>query len=104
MTHLMKCWNMISISSLAESKMELEGRIKGLEEEKSTLVSEISTLREKLENLRLRRTAKSLEQDVSRLRAEKTGLEEEVAQNILQEQQTSLIEPNNNPAQSATAS
>ncbi|MBI4257944.1 MAG: hypothetical protein HY619_03220 [Thaumarchaeota archaeon] len=72
--------------------------------EKSTLLSEITNLREKLENLRLSRTARSLELDVSRLRAEKLGLEEEVAQNMLQDQQASVKEPENNPAPSIIAS
>lgn len=65
--------------SFVERKVQLEARIKGLEEERGTLLSVIPILKEKLTSLRLEGSAKSLESEVSSLQSEKSILEDEIA-------------------------
>ena len=63
----------------ANRKTELEARISKLESHRAALVSEIPVLREKLETLKLERTANVLEGEVASLQSEKNALEQEIA-------------------------
>jgi len=76
---------MTAIQSFADRKKDLHERIKGLEAEKTNLVSEVAVLRERLETT-LQHRAKTLESEVFSLRAEKSSLEEEVSGGPLLEQ------------------
>ncbi len=70
---------MSTVTELLDRKTELEGRIRGLEEERASLMNDIATLKERLTTLELERHASSLAGEVEALRTEKAVLEEKVA-------------------------
>jgi len=63
----------------ADHKTELEAKIRSLESEKSFLISDIATLKEKVSELELEKQANSLQGEVDALRTEKAVLEEKAA-------------------------
>jgi chromosome segregation ATPase len=67
------------ITEYADHRAELEERIRSLESEQTTLLTEISSLKERLATLELERHAASLSTEVEALRTEKAVLEEKVA-------------------------
>jgi predicted nucleic acid-binding Zn-ribbon protein len=67
------------ITEYADHRAELEGRIRSLESEQSGLLTEISSLKEKLTTLELERHATSLSNEVEALRTEKAVLEEKIS-------------------------
>lgn len=67
------------ITQYADRKTELGERIRVLEEERSSLMSDIVSLKEKLTVLDLERHSASLNNEVEALRTEKTVLEEKIA-------------------------
>jgi chromosome segregation ATPase len=67
------------ITEYADHRAELEERIRSLESEQTTLLTEISSPKEKLMTLELERHAASLSTEVEALRTEKAVLEEKVA-------------------------
>ncbi len=67
------------ITEYADHRAELEERIRSLESEQTTLLTEIAALKEKLATLELERHANSLSNEVEALRTEKAVLEEKVA-------------------------
>lgn len=66
------------ITQYADRKTELGERIRLLEEERSSLMSDIVSLKEKLTVLDLERHSASLGNEVEALRTEKTVLEEKI--------------------------
>jgi predicted nucleic acid-binding Zn-ribbon protein len=70
---------MEAITEYADRRTELEERIRSLESEQSTLLTEITGLKEKLTTLELERHATSLANEVEALRTEKAVLEEKIA-------------------------
>ncbi|MGB9622311.1 MAG: hypothetical protein ACPL07_00560 [Candidatus Bathyarchaeia archaeon] len=74
---------------MTDRKKELEARIQALEAEKATLLEEIPHLREKLTVLKLERHAQALGNEVSSLKAERSNLEQEIA-NYTNPQQASF--------------
>jgi len=69
----------VVITEYADHRAELEQRIRLLESEQTTLLSEITCLKEKLTTLELERHAHSLSNEVEALRTEKTVLEEKIS-------------------------
>jgi chromosome segregation ATPase len=69
---------MSTVTELLDRKTELEGRIRGLEEERKSLINDIVTLKERVTTLELERHANSLASEVEALRTEKAVLEEKV--------------------------
>jgi predicted nucleic acid-binding Zn-ribbon protein len=67
------------ITEYADHKAELEERIHSLESEQSTLLHEISSLKEKLATLELERHASSLSNEIEALKTEKAVLEEKIS-------------------------
>ncbi len=67
---------MATVVEYSTRKAELEEKIRGLENEKATLVAEISALKEKISMLELERIARALESEVQTLRNEKELLEQ----------------------------
>jgi len=67
------------ITEYADNRAELEGRIRSLESEQTTLLTEIGSLKERLATLELERHATSLSNEVEALRTEKAVLEEKIA-------------------------
>jgi chromosome segregation ATPase len=67
------------ITEYVDHRTELEERIRSLESEQSTLLTEISSLKEKLTTLELERHATSLSNEVEALRTEKAVLEEKIS-------------------------
>jgi predicted nucleic acid-binding Zn-ribbon protein len=67
------------ITEYVDHRAELEERIRSLESEQSTLLTEISSLKEKLTTLELERHAASLSNEVEALRTEKAVLEEKIS-------------------------
>jgi hypothetical protein len=67
------------ITEYADHRAELEGRIRSLESEQTTLLTEISRLKERLSTLELERHATSLSNEVEALKTEKAVLEEKIA-------------------------
>ena len=63
----------------ADRKTELEAKIRSLESERSFLVSDITTLKERVAELELEKQANSLQGEVDALRTEKAVLEEKAA-------------------------
>ena len=66
------------VTELFDQKTELEGRIRGLEEERGSLISDVATLKERLATLELERDVNMLAGEVEALRTEKAVLEEKV--------------------------
>jgi len=67
------------ITEFADHRAELEERIRSLESEQTTLLTEIASLKEKLTTLEMERHATSLSNEVEALRTEKAVLEEKIA-------------------------
>ena len=67
------------VTEYVDRKSELEGRIRTLEAEQSTLLNDIAGLKERLATLELERHAASLSTEVEALRTEKAVLEEKVS-------------------------
>ncbi|MCP8308970.1 MAG: hypothetical protein H3Z54_09805 [archaeon] len=80
---------MESIQSLADKKKELEAKIQALEAEKAMLLEEIPRLSEKLDVLKLEHHAQALGNEISSLKAERSNLEQEIA-NYTNPQQASI--------------
>jgi len=70
---------MAVVTQYVNPRSELESRISSLESEQTTLLTEISSLKEKLATLELERHANSLTNEVEALRTEKAVLEEKIA-------------------------
>jgi len=69
---------METISSFADTKSQLEDRIRHLEEQRSALQGDIESLNETITIKTLERNASSLESQVQSLRIQKTTLEDRV--------------------------
>lgn len=67
------------MTEYANHRTELEERVRSLESQQSTLLAEISSLKEKLTTLELERHANSLSNEVEALKTEKAVLEEKIA-------------------------
>jgi chromosome segregation ATPase len=67
------------VTQYADHRTELESRIQALEAEQTSLIGDISTLKEKLTELELERHASSLSNEVEALRTEKAVLEEKIS-------------------------
>jgi len=67
------------ITEYVDHRAELEERIRSLESEQTTLVTEIVSLKERLATLELERHATSLSNEVEALKTEKAVLEEKIA-------------------------
>lgn len=70
---------MQAVEQYSDRKTELEARIRSLESEKSFLISDISSLKERVTELELEKQANSLQGEVEALRTEKAVLEEKAA-------------------------
>lgn len=70
---------MQAVEQYSDRKTELEAKIRSLESEKSFLVSDISSLKERVTELELEKQANSLQGEVEALRTEKAVLEEKAA-------------------------
>ena len=69
-----------TVTEYADKKAELEQRIRSLEAEKASLLSDITSIKEKLAELELERSANALQGEVDALRTEKAALEEKAAE------------------------
>ena len=69
---------MSTVTELFDRKTELEGRIRGLEGERASLIIDIASLKERVTTLELERHANTLASEVEALRTEKAVLEEKV--------------------------
>jgi chromosome segregation ATPase len=67
------------VTQYVDHRAELEERIRSLESEQTTLLTEISSLKDRLTTLELERHATSLSNEVEALRTEKAVLEEKIA-------------------------
>jgi predicted nucleic acid-binding Zn-ribbon protein len=67
------------VTEYVDHRAELEERIHSLESEQTALLTEISTLKERLTTLELERHATFLSSEVEALRTEKAVLEEKIA-------------------------
>ena len=67
------------VTEYVDHRAELEERIRSLESEQGALLTEISSLKDKLATLELERHAASLTNEVEALRTEKAVLEEKIA-------------------------
>lgn len=72
-------FKMDTVVEYVDRKNELEERIQSLENEKTSLLSDISSLKERLVNLELERHVSSLSNEVEALRTERTVLEEKIS-------------------------
>jgi len=70
---------METVQQFVDRKAELEQRLQGLESERSSLISDIASLKDRLAILELERNASSLAGEVEALRTEKSVLEEKIA-------------------------
>lgn len=70
---------MEAVTEYVNNRAGIEGRIHSLESEQTALLTEISTLKEKLATLELEKHADSLSSEVEALRTEKAVLEEKIA-------------------------
>jgi regulator of replication initiation timing len=71
---------MEAVTEYADKKAELEQRIKSLEAEKTSLLSDITAIKERLAEMELERSANALQSEVEALRTEKAALEEKAAE------------------------
>ncbi len=69
---------MSTVTELLDRKTELEGHIRGLEEERASLINDIAGLKERVAALELERHVNTLAGEVEALRTEKAVLEERV--------------------------
>jgi predicted nucleic acid-binding Zn-ribbon protein len=67
------------VTEYADRRTELEGKIRALEDEKADLLSGIASLKEKIAEFELERSANALQSEVEALRTEKAALEEKAA-------------------------
>jgi predicted nucleic acid-binding Zn-ribbon protein len=67
------------VTQYVDHKTELEERIAALEAEQTSLISDISALKERLTTLEMERHASSLATEVEALRTEKAVLEEKIS-------------------------
>ncbi|MDA4122838.1 MAG: hypothetical protein OK456_06635 [Thaumarchaeota archaeon] len=67
------------VTRYGDHKSELEERIRALEGEQTSLITDISALKERLTELELERHASSLANEVEALRTEKAVLEEKIS-------------------------
>jgi len=67
------------ITEYVDHRAELEGRIRSLESEQTTLLTDIASLKERLAVLELERHAATLSNEVEALRTEKAVLEEKIS-------------------------
>ena len=70
---------MQAVEQYSDRKTELETKIRSLESEKTFLISDIASLKEKVTELELEKQANSLQGEVEALRTEKAVLEEKAA-------------------------
>ena len=70
---------METVTQFADKKTELEARIRSLESERTFLISDIASLKERVAELELEKQANSLQSEVDALRTEKAILEEKAA-------------------------
>lgn len=70
---------METVTQYIDRKPELEERIQMLESERSSLINDIVSLKERLAILELERNAASLAGEIEALRTEKAVLEERIA-------------------------
>ncbi len=77
---------MATVTEYVDQKTELEGKIRSLEAERTTLLSDITSLKEKVASFELQRTAETLEEEVNSLRTEKAVLEEKMSAFTSEEQ------------------
>lgn len=75
---------METVQQYVDRKAELEERIQALESERSSLISDMASLKERLAILELERNATSLASEVEALRTEKAVLEEKIATYIIE--------------------
>ncbi len=75
---------MEAVQQYVDRKVELEERVQGLESERSSLISDIASLKERLAILELEHNATSLAGEVEALRTEKSVLEEKIATYIIE--------------------
>ena len=67
------------VSEYADQRTELEEKIRSFEAEKASLLSDVASLKEKIANFELAKSASALENEVQALRTEKAVLEEKAA-------------------------
>lgn len=67
------------VTQYVDHKTELEGHIAALEAEQTSLIRDISALKERLTVLEMERHANSLSSEVEALRTEKAVLEEKIS-------------------------
>ena len=70
---------MAVVTEYVDHKTELEEQIAALETEQASLISDVSTLKERLTTLEMERHASSLANEVEALRTEKAVLEEKIS-------------------------
>ena len=67
------------VTEYADQRTELEEKIRSLEAEKASLLTDVATLKEKIANFELKKSANELENEIQALRTEKAVLEEKAA-------------------------
>ena len=67
------------VSEYADQRTELEEKIRAFEAEKASLHADVASLKEKIANFELAKSASALESEVQALRTEKAVLEEKAA-------------------------
>lgn len=67
------------VSEYADQRTELEEKIRSLEAEKASFLSDIASLKEKIATFELAKSSKALDSEVQALRTEKAVLEEKAA-------------------------
>lgn len=70
---------MAVVTEYADQRTELEEKIRSLEAEKASMLSDVASLKEKIATYELDKSAKALESEVEALRTEKAVLEEKAA-------------------------
>jgi len=72
--------SMETVTEYVDKKAGLEQRIRSLEAEKASLLSDIVSAKQRLAELELERSANALQSEVDALRTEKAALEEKAAE------------------------
>ena len=67
------------VSEYADQRTEREEKIRAFEAEKASLLADVASLKEKIANFELAKSASALESEVQALRTEKAVLEEKAA-------------------------
>ena len=70
---------METVTEYADQRTELEEKIRSLESEKVSLLTDVASLKEKIANFELEKSANELENEIQALRTEKAVLEEKAA-------------------------